>query len=98
MHETIISSDEAHCENFIKGNYTKRLLEKYDMEWHLDMFKRLHRDFSDSQITSMKFFEDKVLMEIQRITDNHKVTFEITYDQEDNYKFNGFSIEAGELR
>ena len=98
MHETIRSSDESQWENYVKTNYSKRMLEKYDMTRHVGMFKRLNKDFSDSKISSLKIVEDKVLMAIERNTDKHKVTFEINYDKDDDYKFNGFSIEAGELR
>jgi len=56
----------------------------------------LNNDFSNSKIGSLKIVEGKVLMTIKRNSDNHKVTYELTYDND--YKFNGFSIEAGELR
>jgi hypothetical protein len=98
MHEAIRSSDESEYENYVKLNYSKKMLEKYEMARHVGMFKRLNKDFSDSKINSLKIVEDKVLMAIERNTDKHKVTFEINYDKDDDYKFNGFSIEAGELR
>lgn len=98
MHETIKSSDEKEWKNYVKANYSKKMLEKFDMVRHVGMFKRLNKDFSDSKINSLKIVEDKVLMAIERNTDKHKVTFEINYDKDDDYKFNGFSIEAGELR
>lgn len=96
MHEAIRSSDEGQWENYVPENYSKKMLEKYDMARHVSMVKRLNNDFSNSKIGSLKIVEGKVLMTIKRNSDNHKVTYELTYDND--YKFNGFSIEAGELR
>ncbi|NNE76040.1 MAG: hypothetical protein HKN31_03105 [Pricia sp.] len=97
MHEALKSSDENDWKVYIKANYSKKMIEKYDMSRHIEMFERLHKDFSDSQISSLEVKNDKVLMEIERNNDKHLVTFDISYDATDDYKFNGFSIEAGEL-
>jgi hypothetical protein len=98
FHTTLKSSNEADWEEFVKANYSKKMLEKYELSMHVGMFKRLNKDFSDSKINSFKIVEDKVMMAIERNSDKHKVTFELNYDKEDDYKFNGFSVEAGELR
>jgi len=98
MHEALKSQNEADWKNFIAANYSKDFLEQHEMSKHVGMFKRSSKDFSDSKISSLKVVEDKVLMVIERNSDKHKVTFELNYDKDDDNKFNGLSIEAGELR
>lgn len=98
MHETLKKSDQAAHETYVKENFAKNLLEKYEMSRHTGMFKMMNRDFSDSKIVSLKFPEDnKVFMAIERNSDKHKVTFDLSFDPKDDYKINGLSIEAGEL-
>jgi hypothetical protein len=67
------------------------------MPGHLEMFKRLHKDFSDSDLKSIRVKDDKVLMVIERKSDKHLVTLELSYAADENYKLNRLSIEAGEM-
>lgn len=97
MHRNFIQSNEKEWELFILNNYSQKFLEKYEMSRHLEMFRRLNNDFSNSEIKSIKVKEANVFMVIERISDKHVVTFNLDYDENDSYKFNGFSIEAGEL-
>ncbi len=98
MHETLKSSDQMVHEAYVKENFAKNLLEKYEMSRHTGMFKMINRDFSDSKIVSLKFPDDnKVFMAIERNSDKHRVTFDLSFDPKDDYKINGLSIEAGEL-
>lgn len=99
MHSLIKDNDADKHKEFILENYSKKLLEKYDLERHTGMFKMLNKDFSDSKIVSMKpdLKENKLRMLIERNSDKHQVTFDISYDPKDNYKINGMGIEAGEM-
>ncbi|MAX70925.1 MAG: hypothetical protein CMC76_07445 [Flavobacteriaceae bacterium] len=99
MHSLIKVDDADKHKEFILKNYSKKLLEKYEMERHTGMFKMINKDFRDSKIVSMKpnVKENKLLMLIERISDKHQVTFDISYDPKDNYKINGMGIEAGEM-
>ncbi len=97
FHEAIKSSDKTVCETYVVENYSKKFLEQHGMSKHVGMLERLHKDFSNSKITSVKKTDNKVSMAIERTSDKHKVTFELSVDAEDDYKVNGISVEAGEL-
>ncbi|MCG2459773.1 hypothetical protein K8352_03350 [Flavobacteriaceae bacterium F89] len=97
MYEVLKCSDENNWKNYIKSNYSKKMLEKYELSRHVAMFKNLNRNFTKSKLNSIEIKNQEVLMLIERTTDKHLVTFELNYDKEDDFKFNGISIEAGEL-
>ena len=98
MYDTFTDSDKDVHEKFIKDNFSKKLLEKYKMSRHMEMFKMLNRDFSDSKIVSIKAKDDdRIFMVIERNSDKHRVTFDLTFDADIPHKINGFAIEAGEL-
>ena len=98
MHRAITTNDSEFVKTFVEENYSKRLLEKYDIQKHTGMLNQLRREFKDSKIVSIKEQEDnKLLMVIERISDKHKVMFELFYSPKDENKIDGVGIEAGEL-
>lgn len=97
MHEALKSSDKKVWEAYIKENYSEKFLEKYDVARHVDMFQRLHGDFGKSKILSTKLTGEKYLMVVERISDGHKVTFELIPAKEKPFKIDGLGIEAGEI-
>lgn len=98
MYDTFKDSDKEVHQSFIQNNFSAKLLEKYKMSRHMEMFKMLNRDFSDSKVVSIKKKEgNKVYMVIERNSDQHKVTFDLSFDPEMPHKISGFAIEAGEL-
>ena len=97
LHLAIVRSDEALRQDFIEQNYSRKMLEDYGMDKHLGMFERLHNDFAQSEITSLKIKDDKLYMAVERKSDGHRLTFVINYDPGEEFKFDGFSIEAGEF-
>jgi len=97
IHEALKSADKKVWENFIKENYSDKLLEKYPVSKHIDMFQRLHTDFGDSKILSLKPSDTKFLMVVERKSDGHRVTFELISAKDKPYKIDGFGIEAGEI-
>ncbi|WP_417881837.1 hypothetical protein [Xanthomarina gelatinilytica] len=97
LHQVLKTKDIAVHKKFVNENYSKKFLDKVEMSRHTGMIGRLNQDFSDSKVISMKVKEDKLLMLIERNSDKHHVTFDISYDPKDNYKINGMGIEAGEM-
>tara|TARA_R110002051_G_scaffold181774_1_gene251258 strand:+ start:24687 stop:25079 length:393 start_codon:yes stop_codon:yes gene_type:complete len=97
LHQTIKSKDKAVHKKFVNENYSKEFLDKVEASRHTGMLERLNKDFSDSKVVSMKVKENKLLMLIERNSDKHLVTFDISFDPKDNYKINGMGIEAGEM-
>ena len=97
LYEALKSPDEAAWEGFINENFSHEMLEKYEMSRHLEMFRRLHNNFSASSIKSIQVKEYKVSMVVLRSSDTHPVTFEISHDKKGDHRINGLSIEAGEL-
>ena len=98
LHETIQSSDKADWKAYVENNYSQKFLEKHETSKHVGMLERLHKDFGKSMILSVKRTDTKVAMVIERISDKHKVTFELSLDETDADKVNGISVEAGELK
>lgn len=98
LHETIKSSDKADWKAYVEENYSEQFLEKHEMSKHVGMLERLHNDFAKSTIISVKKTDSKVAMVIERISDKHRVTFELSLDETDADKVNGISVEAGELK
>lgn len=97
LHETLMKSDTSAHEKFVNANYSQEFLDKVEASRHAEMLKRLNKDFSDSKIVSLKVKENKLLMLIERNSDKHRVTFDISFDPKDEYKINGMGIEAGEM-
>ena len=97
LHETFTKSDKNLHKKFIEENFSSKLLEKYEISRHTNMLKKLNRDFGNSNIISIVTSNKSAKMVIERISDKHKVTFDISFDPNEEYKINGFNIEAGEL-
>lgn len=97
MHETLKTKDIEKFKKFVNENYNERLLKEYEMSFHTGMLERLSKDFSESKIISKKVKDNKLSMVIERIRDKHRVSFEISFDDKDEYKINGIGVEAGEM-
>lgn len=98
MHAAFQSSDKAVWEDYVKNNYSAKMLEKFDMARHLEMFERLHSDFGDSKIISTKVNGYQCIMVVERSSDKHKVSFDVSIEGEKPYKIDGFGINAGQIR
>ena len=98
FHEALQSSDKADWEAYIEENYSKAFLEKHAISKHVGMLERLHNDFGKSTISSIKKSDAKVAMVIERTSDKHRVSIELSLDANDGDKVNGISVEAGELK
>lgn len=97
MHEAIANSDKKIWEKFIKENYSATLLKKYDLDHHMEMFEMVHNDFGDTKIVALKAGSDSFTMIVERTSDKHRVSFELTPEKKAPFKIEGFGIEAGEL-
>lgn len=97
LHQTIKSMDKEAHKKFVKENYSKEFLDKVEASRHTGMLERLNKDFSDSKMVSIKIKGNKLLMLLEKNSDNHQVTFDISFDPNDNYKIKGMGIEAGEM-
>ena len=84
-------------EAYILHQYSKALLEKYDMSMHTNMLDRLSEDFGESEMGDITINARGFNMMIRRKDDGHKVKFVVYLDKNAPYLIAGYEIDAGEL-